>query len=136
MTHLAIVLALTAGCAIGSGRREILTYFRGLAVVFIEYHRERLHMSTPSTPSFWTALATILKHDAVLTVAPPLQTFLGEVQAAKGDPIKLAAGVASLQGAFAVALPQLAGAVEADVAAAVSGLLTSATASASATSAS
>jgi len=63
-------------------------------------------MSTPN-PTLGQALLAVIETDLLTTLGQPLITFLSNVGAAGGDPLKLAAAWAGFQGALLGTLPSL-----------------------------
>lgn len=61
--------------------------------------------TTTPTTSAGQQFLTLLKNDALLSFGPPLLTFLTNVSAAGGDPIKLTAAWVQLQGNAIEAAP-------------------------------
>jgi hypothetical protein len=78
---------------------------------------------------------TLLENDALITFAPSLVTFLNGVQAANGDPIKLALGWNALLANLAASAPTALGGLEGQLATVVSTKLGSLLSAASASAA-
>ncbi len=75
-------------------------------------------MSTP-VPTVAQDLLTLVKSDVLITFGAPLLTFLGQLQAANGDPIKTGAAWIQLQGAAIGVAPSFVGQIETQLAAAL-----------------
>jgi len=74
-------------------------------------------MSSPSTGQ--VALLQMLENDVLLDAGTPLLTFLNNLQAAQGDPLKRAAAWVQLQGNLVQAAPTLVGTIEGQLAATI-----------------
>jgi len=68
-------------------------------------------------PTVGQALLTFIENDLLLSAGPPLLTFLTAVQAAAGDPIKIAAAWVALQGNLVGGAPAAVGGIETQLAA-------------------
>lgn len=90
-------------------------------------------MSTP-TPVATTgqAILTLIESDALTILGKPILTFLTQVQAANGDPLKEGAAWIQLQGGIVGAAPEFIGGLESQLAALLAAKLQSKMAAAAA----
>lgn len=70
-----------------------------------------------TTPSIGQQILTLVESEALTAFGTPLLTFLTQVQAATGDPIKIAAAWVQLQGGIVGAAPSALGGLESQLAA-------------------